>query len=238
MSPTNAAVYTKPDQHDVTVAPYHITSERSQLVRVAALRVPYARAKRLLDVSLSIAAIVVGAPLFVLAALLVKLSSPGPVIYKQKRVGLCGRQFTFYKFRSMFVDADRRLEELKEHNEASGPVFKMARDPRVTRFGRFIRGFSLDELPQFFNILKGDMSLVGPRPPLPREVGEYGPWEWERLSVTPGLTCLWQIGGRSDVNFEEWMRLDHQYLDNMSFMGDVVIILKTLPAVLRARGAR
>ena len=238
MTSANTTVYLTADGHEVAVVPFSRRFEWPVSTGVNPMPVHYALAKRLLDVSLSLAAVLFGAPLFLLAALLVKLSSPGPVIYKQKRVGLCGRHFTFYKFRSMFVDADRRLEELRELNEASGPVFKMAHDPRVTRLGRFIRRFSLDELPQFFNVLKGDMSLVGPRPPLPREVGEYGPWEWERLSVTPGLTCLWQISGRSDVNFTEWMRLDHQYLDNMSFMGDVVILLKTLPAVLRARGAR
>ena len=207
-------------------------------IEVLPLPARYARAKRLLDVAMALLALGVGLPVYILVAILVRRSSPGPVFYTQKRVGLGGRLFTLYKFRSMCVDADRRLVELLNQNEATGPVFKICDDPRITRTGKFLRRFSLDELPQFFNVLKGDMSVVGPRPPLPHVVEKYGAFERRRLSVKPGLTCLWQIGGRSDVCFYEWMKLDNQYIDTMSFVGDLMIILKTVPAVLGARGAR
>jgi exopolysaccharide biosynthesis polyprenyl glycosylphosphotransferase len=193
--------------------------------------------KRVVDFVMSLALLVVLAPVFLLLALLIKLSSKGPVLYKQIRCGLGGRKFTFYKFRSMQADADLRREELEALNEADGPVFKISNDPRCTPIGRFMRKFSLDELPQLFNILKGEMSFVGPRPPLPEEVEKYEPWQRRRLRMQPGLTCLWALEGRSQLNFRRWMELDLQYIDNWSPTLDLKIFLKTIPVVLLGRGA-
>ena len=152
-------------------------------------------------------------------------------------MGLNGRKFNMYKFRSMHQDAENRLGALKSSNEMSGPVFKIANDPRVTPVGRFIRKFSIDELPQLFNVLKGDMSLVGPRPPVYKEVLEYQRWQRRRLSMRPGITCIWQVSGRNDIGFEEWMELDLQYIDNWSFWLDLKLLFKTIPAVLIGKGA-
>ncbi|MEW5884929.1 MAG: sugar transferase, partial [Armatimonadota bacterium] len=168
---------------------------------------------------------------------LVKATSRGPVVYRQVRVGREGREFVFYKFRSMYEDADRRLQEVLDKNEKAGPIFKMKNDPRVTPVGRVLRKYSLDELPQLFNVLKGDMSLVGPRPPLPREVEQYDDRALQRLSVLPGITCLWQICGRSDTSFEDWLELDSLYVENMSFWLDLKILMKTPLSVIRGDGA-
>lgn len=199
--------------------------------------VAYANAKRALDFVLALMGILLFAPIFLLVALLVKITSPGPVIFRQTRVGVGGRLFTCYKFRSMYQDAERRKAELMHLNEATGPVFKMKHDPRITPVGRFIRKLSLDELPQLFNVLRGDMSIVGPRPPVPQEVAHYSEHELQRLSVVPGLTCLWQISGRSTIGFERWVELDLAYIDNMSFWNDLKIIAMTVPAVVTGRGA-
>ena len=169
--------------------------------------------------------------------LLIKWTLPGPVLFNQVRMGLNGRKFNMYKFRSMHQDAENRLGALKSSNEMSGPVFKIANDPRVTPVGRFIRKFSIDELPQLFNVLKGDMSLVGPRPPIYKEVLEYQRWQRRRLSMRPGITCIWQVSGRNDIGFEEWMELDLQYIDNWSFWLDLKLLFKTIPAVLIGKGA-
>jgi len=193
--------------------------------------------KRVVDFVMSLVLLVVLAPVFLLLALLIKLSSKGPVLYKQIRCGLGGRKFTFYKFRSMQADADLRREELEALNEADGPVFKISNDPRCTPIGRLMRKFSLDELPQLVNILKGEMSFVGPRPPLPEEVEKYEPWQRRRLRMQPGLTCLWALEGRSQLNFRRWMELDLQYIDNWSPTLDLKIFLKTIPVVLLGRGA-
>jgi lipopolysaccharide/colanic/teichoic acid biosynthesis glycosyltransferase len=159
------------------------------------------------------------------------------VFYRQDRVGEGGRIFKFLKFRSMYHGADQRLSELAARNEQSGPVFKIRSDPRITSVGRFLRRSSLDEIPQIFNVLNGDMSIVGPRPPLPSEVERYLPWQRRRLEVKPGITCLWQISGRSQISFDEWMRLDMEYLKTRSFQTDLLIFLKTIPAVIARRGA-
>ena len=177
------------------------------------------------------------APLLLTIAILVKLTSRGPILYRQRRIGLHGREFVLYKFRSMYVDADKRLKELQHLNEMSGPVFKIAKDPRVTRIGRFIRKTSLDELPQLLNVLKGDMSLVGPRPPIPHEVDQYKRWQHRRLSMKPGITCIWQVNGRNRIGFEDWMKLDLQYIDNWSLGLDFKILFKTIPVVLLGYGA-
>ncbi len=193
--------------------------------------------KRVFDVVASAAILLVASVALVAAAIAIKLDSPGPVFFRQRRVGRNGREFSMLKFRSMHVDAEAQLAALRARNEVSGPVFKMRDDPRVTRVGRFLRRTSLDEFPQFLNVLFGDMSVVGPRPPIPGEVQQYRRWQRRRLSVKPGITCLWQISGRSNIGFERWMELDLEYIDNWSLWGDMLICLKTVPAVLAARGA-
>ncbi|MHB8170325.1 MAG: sugar transferase [Thermincolia bacterium] len=193
--------------------------------------------KRLIDIIASVLGLVIMAPLLLMVALAIKIENPGPVIFKQKRVGKNGRVFDFYKFRSMVVNAEELREELAAANEVDGPIFKIKHDPRVTRVGRFIRKYSIDELPQLFNVLKGDMSLVGPRPPLSNEVEVYGDWEWRRLEVTPGITCIWQVSGRSNISFDKWMELDVYYIENWSLWLDIRILLQTIPAVLRGSGA-
>ena len=193
--------------------------------------------KRALDLVGAVVAIVLSAPILILAAVLVKLESHGPILYRSKRVGRGGRSFTFYKLRSMVNGADLHRHHLSHLNETDGPVFKIARDPRVTRVGRFLRTTSIDELPQLFNVLRGEMSLVGPRPPLAEEVAQYEPWQFRRLEVRPGLTCLWQISGRSRIGFQEWMRLDLEYIRKQSFWLDVKILIRTIPAVLSREGA-
>ncbi|MGD9420533.1 MAG: sugar transferase [Verrucomicrobiota bacterium JB025] len=193
--------------------------------------------KRLLDASLSVIVLLMLAPLMLLVALLIKLTSPGPVFFVQKRVGMNQRHFNLLKFRSMVVDAEAQKKELTHLNERDGPAFKMENDPRITRIGKFLRKTSIDELPQLFNVLSGEMSLVGPRPPLPEEVKAY---EWlfrKRLSVKPGITCIWQISGRNNVSFDRWMEMDHEYIENWSLLLDLEILLKTVPAVLLSRGA-
>jgi exopolysaccharide biosynthesis polyprenyl glycosylphosphotransferase len=195
-------------------------------------------AKRAFDLVASAAALVLLAPVLLAIAAAVKLDSPGPVLFRQRRVGLAGRTFTLYKFRSMRQDAEAQRRALEARNEMDGPVFKIRDDPRVTRVGRFLRRTSLDELPQFWNVLRGEMSVVGPRPPIPAEVRRYARWQRRRLSVKPGLTCTWQVSGRNEVDFDRWMALDLDYIDTWSLWGDVRIVLKTIPAVLLGRGAR
>jgi exopolysaccharide biosynthesis polyprenyl glycosylphosphotransferase len=193
--------------------------------------------KRILDVTLSLLLLALASPLMLLAALLVKLTSPGPVLFRQVRCGLNGRNFTLFKFRSMYRDAEERRKDLAHLNVMDGPVFKAPNDPRITPVGRLLRSFSLDELPQLWNILRGDMSFVGPRPPVPQEVREYQRWQRRRLSMKPGLTGLWQVSGRNTVDFDTWMKLDLEYIDTWSLWLDVRIILRTIPTVLSRRGA-
>lgn len=193
--------------------------------------------KRMLDLTGGLIGLLVAAPVMLIAAIAIKLDSKGPVLFKQVRAGRNGRKFTMYKFRSMVVDAEELKARLAHLNEMGGPVFKIKHDPRITRIGRFIRKTSIDELPQLFNIIKGDMSLVGPRPPLPSEVAQYEAWQRRRLSVKPGLTGLWQVSGRNQIDFEEWMQLDLDYIDNWSLWLDLKIIFKTVPVVLFRTGA-
>ncbi len=195
----------------------------------------YQRAKRLLDVIGAFVLLVLFSPLLVVIWLILMVTTRGRPIFRQIRVGEGGRLFTLYKFRTMVPNAEALQDRVK--NELDGPVFKNRRDPRVTRFGRFLRKFSLDELPQLFNVLKGDMSLVGPRPPVPKEVLQYEPWQLERLSVKPGLTGLWQVSGRADLPFERWVELDLEYVARQSLWLDVKILLKTPWAVLSGKGA-
>jgi len=195
--------------------------------------------RRILDMVLAFLLLSIFGPLVMLpTAILIKLTSPGPVLFKQKRCGLNGRQFVMYKFRSMVDNAEQLRFELEALNEMDGPVFKSSRDPRITAIGKLIRRFSVDELPQVFNVIRGDMSLVGPRPPLPEEVARYERWQRRRLSMKPGMTCLWQISGRNEVSFEDWMKLDLTYIDNWSLLLDLKILLKTVPVVLLGRGAK
>jgi lipopolysaccharide/colanic/teichoic acid biosynthesis glycosyltransferase len=204
----------------------------------AARHFPYdTTLKRLLDVVLASLGLVATLPIWLVIVVAIKLDSPGPAIFVQDRVGIHGRRFRFYKFRSMYADAEQRLAELAASNEVSGPVFKMRLDPRVTRVGQLLRRTSLDELPQLLNILSGEMSLVGPRPPLPKEVAQYRPSDLVRLSVKPGLTCLWQISGRSTVGFDEWMEFDREYVRRMSLQLDLSILMRTVWAVLSCKGA-
>ena len=193
--------------------------------------------KRLLDFTMALALLIILSPFLLLLAVLIRLTSRGPVLYRQVRCGLGGRKFTVYKFRSMRADADLRRDELAALNELDGPVFKIKNDPRCTSVGRLMRKFSLDELPQMVNIVKGDMSFVGPRPPLPEEVEKYAGWQRRRLRMLPGLTCLWALEGRNQLNFRRWMELDMEYIDNWSPSLDLKILLKTIPVVLLGRGA-
>lgn len=218
-------------------SPLPCSAMGAALDRIPTRLVPYAEAKRAVDVSLALVGLVAGAPILALAALMVKLTSRGPVIFRQTRVGIGGRTFTCFKFRSMHVDAEHQKDQLRHLNEVSGPVFKIRNDPRVTPVGKWLRKFSIDELPQVWNVLKGDMSIVGPRPPVPSEVETYTERQFGRLAVKPGLTCLWQIAGRSNVSFDRWVELDLLYIDTMSIGNDLKIILRTIPAVIFARGA-
>ena len=194
--------------------------------------------KRWMDVCGSLAAIVLLMPLFIVISIWPKLDSPGPLFYRQVRIGLYGRPFYFYKFRSMYIDSDARRAALEKENESKdGVLFKMKNDPRITRCGRFIRKYSIDEAPQFFNVLLGDMSLVGPRPPLPSEVAQYSLDDRKRLEILPGITCIWQISGRSDIPFREQVVLDKEYIRGQSLWKDVLILFKTIPAVLAGKGA-
>ncbi len=192
--------------------------------------------KRVVDFILASAALIVLSPFLLVVAILVKLTSPGPVIFKQVRCGLNGRNFTFYKFRSMVKDAEQRMHEVAHLNPKT-VVTKIPNDPRLTPIGKWLRRFSIDELPQLFNILLGDMSVVGPRPAIPSEVEQYARWQRRRLRMRPGLTCLWVINGRDKVDFETWMRLDMSYIDNWSLALDVRIILQTIPQVIAGKGA-
>lgn len=193
--------------------------------------------KRLFDIVAATCGIVILSPLMIIIAVLIKAEDHGPVFYKQVRVGKNGKTFKMYKFRSMFVNADKMLDKLKEQNDVDGPMFKMKDDPRVTKIGHFIRKHSLDELPQFLNVLKGDMSLVGPRPPLPSEVAEYSEYDKQRLLVIPGCTGLWQVTERNEVGFNEMVQLDIQYIKRASFMFDLWIIWKTVEIVIKPNGS-
>lgn len=195
--------------------------------------------KRGMDIAGSLAAIGVFSPVFIGTAVLIKLEDGGPILFLQDRVGRGGRLFKMIKFRSMVPDADKLKEKLLAANQhgQDGVTFKLKDDPRITRVGKFIRKYSVDEFPQFFNVLFGDMSLVGPRPPVPREVARYKAMHLRRLAVKPGITCLWQVGGRSEIDFEGQVRLDLQYIASESVWNDLVILLKTVPAVLKGEGA-
>jgi len=193
--------------------------------------------KKLLDIVLSFSMLVVLFPLLIIVAILIRLDSKGPIIFGQKRIGKDGKEFTLYKFRSMIHGAEELKESLRYLDETTGPVFKIKDDPRITKIGRFIRKYSIDELPQLFNVLKRDMSLVGPRPLPVEEAEQYTPYQRRRLSVVPGLTCLWQISGRNELSFYEWIELDIYYIKHRSFLLDLKIIMRTIPVVVTGKGA-
>lgn len=192
--------------------------------------------KSLIDRIGALIGLILAAPLMLATAIVIKLESRGPVFFRQERSGLNGKTFKLFKFRTMCADAEEKKDTLTAQNEMSGPVFKIACDPRITWIGRILRKFSIDEVPQFINVLRGEMSLVGPRPPLPKEVAEYDPWQHRKLSVKPGVTCLWQVNGRNDIDFEEWMRLDLEYIDNWSLWLDAKILVRTIPTVIKGTG--
>lgn len=197
-----------------------IENERSNIL--------YEVIKRIIDIVASFTGLILLSPLILIVSMLIKLESKGEVIFKQKRVGLNGKEFYMYKFRSMVINAEELKEQLESQNEMSGPMFKIKDDPRITKVGKFIRKTSIDELPQLINVIKGDMSLVGPRPSLPKEVKKFEPWMMERLEVKPGLTCIWQISGRNNIDFEDWMKLDIKYVRERSIKLDIKLILKTV----------
>ncbi len=194
--------------------------------------------KRIMDEVVSFIALIMLWPFFVIAAITIKATSKGPVFFRQIRSGVNGRKFVLYKFRTMIEGAEKKLKDIAAYNEMEGPVFKAKNDPRITPLGRLFRKFSIDELPQLWNVLKGDMSLVGPRPPIPAEVNKYDSWHRRRLSMRPGITCLWQVSGRNKIKkFDEWMKLDLEYIDSWSLKLDFKILLKTIPVVLFGIGA-
>ena len=194
--------------------------------------------KRLIDIVGSGLGILILMPVFLIIGILIKLEDPkGSIFFSQKRNGLNGKEFNMYKFRSMVHNAEDLLESLMSKNEMDGPVFKIKDDPRITKIGKFIRKTSLDELPQLFNVLKGDMSLVGPRPPIPREVIQYNKYQYQRLLVKPGITCYWQISGRNNIDFDEWVELDLKYIKERNLFKDIYIILMTLPVLLGDKNA-
>ena len=187
----------------------------------------YSFVKRAFDFGASLVGLVCLSPVLLVTAAAIKLESEGPIIFSQDRVGLNGKKFKMYKLRSMVSNAEELKEKLLEQNEMSGPMFKMKDDPRITKVGKFIRKTSIDELPQLINVLKGDMSLVGPRPSLPKEVEQFEPWMYERIQVKPGLTCYWQVSGRNNIDFEDWMKLDIKYVRERSLLGDLKLVFKT-----------
>lgn len=198
----------------------------------------YLVTKRIIDISVAIIGLLIFSPIMLIVAIAIKLEDiRGPILFSQVRTGYLGNEFKIYKFRSMYVDAEERLHELQHLNEQTGPVFKIKNDPRITKVGKFIRKTSLDELPQLVNVLKGDMSIVGPRPSLPSEVAQYNDYQKQRLLVKPGITCIWQVSGRNKIGFEEWVELDLEYIKNQSTSFDIKLILKTIPVLLGDRNA-
>jgi exopolysaccharide biosynthesis polyprenyl glycosylphosphotransferase len=214
--------------NDVQARAHSIVDQRALFSNVSTT---YLALKRIFDILVSAAVLLLLLPFWLLIIAAIKLDSPGPVFFIQERNGYKGRSFKMFKFRSMVVDAEQCLKLLEDKNEVSGHMFKIRKDPRITRFGRFIRRTSIDEFPQLLNVLKGDMSIVGPRPPIPREVVKYEAWHNLRLSARPGLTGLWQISGRNDLGFDDMVRLDLKYIRERSFQYDLKIIFRTIPVL-------
>jgi exopolysaccharide biosynthesis polyprenyl glycosylphosphotransferase len=229
---------TKDQQPKLTNAFISVVANEKFLTFINVPYKPFALAiKKLMDFGLSVILLLILSPLMLIIGILIWSTSKGPIIYRQTRIGLRGRQFDLYKFRTMVADAENGRQELESQNEMDGPVFKMKNDPRVTRIGRFLRRTGLDELPQLINVLKGEMSLIGPRPPLQEETKHYKRWQLRRLSVKPGLSCFWQIKpDRNNIKFEKWMELDLAYIDNWSPRLDFIILLKTIRTVFQRTG--
>ncbi|MHB8578027.1 MAG: sugar transferase [Dehalococcoidia bacterium] len=222
-SPESGARFVSlPTRHDA----YRISPRRT-----------YAVVKRGFDIVFGLALLLLSAPVWLAAVLLIRVSSRGPVLYGQRRCGPDGRLFTCYKFRTMVAGAHDRRHELHAHHQLDGPILKLPEDPRVTRLGRWLRRSSIDELPQLLNVLRGEMSIVGPRPAIPEEVVQYSAYQSGRLAVKPGLTCLWQVSGRSTIRFEHWIELDLEYIRRRGFCYDCWLVLRTIPAVLTGKGA-
>jgi len=213
--------------HDVQVIDYYTSPKMTWRLMI----------KRMIDVLISSLLLVILAPIILIIAILIKATSEGPIHFTQQRIGYNGRIFACLKFRTMVKNAEELKKDITELNEMDGPVFKIKNDPRITKIGRFLRKTSIDELPQLFNVLKGDMSLVGPRPPVPSEVCEYELSDRRRLSMRPGITCSWQVNGRNSIPFKKWMALDREYIDNWSLWLDIKILAKTIPAILSRKGA-
>ena len=205
-----------------------MNSIKDELIMNDSSRIGYRFIKRTIDIIFSILGLVLLSPLLIIIAIIIKIDSKGPIFFAQERVGYKGNHFKMYKFRSMVLNAEELKEKLQEKNEMSGPMFKMKDDPRVTKIGKFIRKTSIDELPQLINVLLGQMSLVGPRPSLPKEVEKFETWMLERLNVKPGLTCYWQVSGRNDIDFEDWMKLDIKYVNERNLWIDIKLIFKTV----------
>ena len=220
---------------DISLAQKRFEANEPIVCAAGNLSPGYALAKRTMDIVGAAVGIVLLSPVIVTTFLVLTLTTRGKAVFAQERIGLQGRRFQMYKFRTMRFDAERLQEEIT--NEQDGPIFKNRRDPRITRFGGVLRRLSIDEMPQLFNVLAGQMSLVGPRPPVAKEVVHYEPWQRERLAVRPGLTCLWQVSGRSDVGFEDWVRMDIWYVKNQGLRTDLILLAKTPLAVLSCRGA-
>lgn len=229
------------DAHRISVdggADHHLTGDAGTGVFVAPARsAAYAITKRVLDLTLGSVGLLATLLVAILVAPLIKLNSPGPLLFRQTRLGKDGKPFTCLKFRTMHADAEERLAEIAHLNEVAAPAFKIANDPRHIPAARWLRKFSIDEMPQFWNVVRGDMSLVGPRPPLPAEVDHYTARQRGRLTVKPGLTCTWQVNGRSNVDFEHWVEMDLDYIERRSTRLDLALILLTIPAVISGRGA-
>jgi lipopolysaccharide/colanic/teichoic acid biosynthesis glycosyltransferase len=215
-----------------------VTKDRFESVEGVSGDWAYSYFKAIIDFLGSLVGLILLSPVLLITIIAIRLESKGPVIFKQERIGRDGVPFNMYKFRSMVVDAEKQLDKLKDKNEMSGPMFKIKDDPRMTKVGKFIRKTSIDELPQLVNVLKGEMSLVGPRPNLPSEVRQFETWMLGKLTVKPGLTCLWQVGGRNDIDFEQWMRLDIKYVKERSLGLDIKLIFKTLIVLLGDKHAR
>ncbi|QNU66610.1 sugar transferase [Ruminiclostridium herbifermentans] len=213
---------------DIEYTADYVVGQRAMYGNVSLL---YLFGKRVFDIIASLTAIIILLPLFLVVIILIKIDSPGGVFFSQKRNGFRGKCFNMYKFRSMVIDAEDKFKELEDKNEVSGNMFKIKNDPRITRVGKILRKTSIDELPQLFNVIKGDMSIVGPRPPIGREVQKYDSWHNLRLSVKPGITGLWQVSGRNDIGFEDMCRLDLKYIRERGFLYDLKIIIKTIPVI-------
>lgn len=212
--------------------------ENQQDIEREESKLMYNFVKRFIDIFCSGLGIILLSPVFIIVGTIIKLDSKGPVIFSQKRVGKDGKEFKMYKFRSMVVNAEELKKKLMHQNEMSGPMFKMKDDPRITKIGKFIRKTSIDELPQLINVLKGEMSLVGPRPSLPKEVAQFEPWMMRRLDVKPGLTCYWQVSGRNNIDFDDWMKLDIKYVEDRSIKLDIKLIFKTFFVLFGDKNAR